>query len=222
MSRSTAWLGPAGAEYLHRLAIVDESPLHAELRERTAALEDPDMQISPEQGRLMGLLTQLVGARRAIEVGVFTGYSALWVAERLPADGLLVACDVSEEFTAIAREFWQRAGVADRIDLRLGPAARTLAAMRAGGEDGTFDLAFVDADKPNDALYYEQCLGLLRPGGLVLIDNVLRDGAVFDPTDTGERVAATRELSARVMVDQRVDAALVPISDGVLIARKRG
>ena len=221
MSRRTDLLGAAGAAYLHEMSVIDEPPVHARLRARTGALPAANMQISPEQGRLLALLARLQGARRAIEVGVFTGYSALCVAEALPADGRLVACDVSAEFTAIAREFWQEAGVADRIDLRLGPAAETLDALLAAGEAGQYDLAFIDADKENNARYYEQCLELLRPGGLVAIDNVFADGDAFHAgTDDAEGREA-RRLNAMVLRDARVEAVLVPVSDGVLLARKR-
>jgi len=221
MSRSTDPLGAAGAAYLHDTAISGEPEVHARLRERTAELSNAVMQISPEQGRLMGLLVQLLDARRAIEVGVFTGYSTLCVAERLPADGVLVACDVSEEYTDIARPFWAEAGVSDRIDLRIGPAADTLDAMLEAGEAGTYDFAFIDADKAGNAHYYERCLQLLRPGGAVAIDNVFASGGAFTPRDDDAEGVAANALNRMVLADERVDAALVPISDGVLLARKR-
>ncbi len=221
MSRSTDALGATGAAYLHDTAITGEPAVHTRLRERTAELANANMQISPEQGRLMGLLAQMVGARRALEVGVFTGYSALCVAERLPADGVLVACDVSEEYTAIARPFWEEAGVADRIDLRVGPAADTLAAMLEAGEAGTYDFAFIDADKGGNEHYYEQCLQLLRPGGAVAIDNVFASGAAFTAAAEDPDGAGANSLNRKVLADPRVDAALVPVSDGVLLARKR-
>jgi caffeoyl-CoA O-methyltransferase len=221
MSRSTDLLGPAGAAYLHQTATLGEPELHARLRARTAELKHANMQISPEQGRLMGLLVQVLGARRALEVGVFTGYSALCVAERLPEDGLLVACDVSADYTAIARPFWQEAGVADRIDLRLGAAGETLAAMIEAGETGSYDFAFIDADKEGNEAYYEQCLELLRPGGAVAIDNVFAGGKAFDPPADDEGARAADRLNRKVLADPRVDAALIPVSDGVLLARKR-
>lgn len=221
MSRSTDLLGAAGAAYLHELATGDEPDVHARLRARTAELPSANMQISPEQGRFHALLARLVDARRALEIGVFTGYSALCVAERLPADGVLVACDVSSEYTSIARPFWQEAGVADRIDLRLGPAIDTLEALLAAGEAGTYDLAFIDADKENNGRYYERCLELLRPGGVVAVDNVFAGGDAFDASTTDEEGLGARALNARVMADARVDAVLVPLSDGVLVARKR-
>jgi caffeoyl-CoA O-methyltransferase len=227
MSRTTDLLGPAGARYLHDTSVIGESPVHARLRERTAELPRANMQISPEQGRLMGLLVQMLGARRAIEVGVFTGYSALCVAERLPRDGLLVACDISEEYTSIARPFWEEAGVAERIDLRLAPAADTLAALIDAGEAGTYDFAFIDADKESNESYYEQCLQLLRPGGAVAIDNVFAGGRAFDHAaaavhDSDHADGADADaLNRKLLADPRVDATLVPVSDGILLARKR-
>jgi predicted O-methyltransferase YrrM len=221
MSRTTELIGQAGAAYLNETAALGESDVHARLRARTAELPQANMQISPEQGRLLGLLAQMVGARRVIEVGVFTGYSALCVAERLPADGLLVACDVSEEYTAIARSFWEAAGVADRIDLRLGPAARTLQAMIDAGEGGSYDFAFIDADKEGNDGYYEQCLELLRPGGAVAIDNVFANGRAFEPAGDDATARDADRINRKLLTDPRVDAALVPVSDGVLLARKR-
>jgi caffeoyl-CoA O-methyltransferase len=221
MSRTTELIGAAGAAYLTDTATLDETDVCARLRARTAELPNANMQISPEQARLMGLLAQLLGARRAIEVGVFTGYSALCVAERLPADGVLVACDVSEEYTSIARPYWEEAGVADRIDLRLGPAADTLAAMIEAGEAGTYDFAFIDADKGNNERYYELCLQLLRPGGALAVDNVFANGRAFTAPSEDTDGSAADALNRKVLADPRVDAALVPVSDGVLLARKR-
>jgi predicted O-methyltransferase YrrM len=169
----------------------------------------------------MALLVQLMGARRTLEVGVFTGYSALAVALALPADGQVVACDVSEEYTAIARRYWQQAGVADKIDLRLGPAAETLAALIANGETGQFDFAFIDADKSGYDTYYEQTLQLVRPGGLIAIDNVLWSGRVADATVQDNRTGKIRALNAKIHQDDRVDLSLVPIADGLTLARKR-
>ncbi len=221
MSRTTELLGPAGAAYLHALATTGESDVKRRLRARTDQLPGANMQISPEQGQLLGLLVQLLDARRVLEIGVFTGYSALCMAERLPAGGRLLACDVSREFTDIARPFWQEAGVDDRIDLRLGPAVPTLESLLADGEAGRFDLAFIDADKENNARYLELCLALLRPGGLAAVDNVFMDGQVFEP-DAGEAaVQAVQQLNADAMADPRTDAAMVPISDGLLLVRKR-
>ena len=179
------------------------------------------MQVSPEQGAFMALLIKLTGTRRAIEVGTFTGYSALRVAEALPADGRLVACDVSAEWTAVGRRHWLAAGVADKIDLKLGPAVETLDALIAGGESGAFDFAFIDADKENYDAYYERCLTLLRPGGTVAIDNVLWGGRVADAAATDAATVAIRALNEKVRGDARVDAAMLPVGDGLTLAVKR-
>ena len=207
------------ADYLHDLARRREDPLLAELRRETAALPEARMQIAVEQGLFLGLLVRVLGARRCLEVGVFTGYSSLCVARALPADGRLVACDVSEEWTAVARRYWERAGVAGRVELRLGPAAATLANLVEAGEAGRFDFAFLDADKERQAEYYERCLTLLRPGGLVAIDNAFLGGDVVDATEG--TAAAVRALSERIHDDPRVDPALLPVADGLLLARKR-
>ncbi|MEO8558646.1 MAG: class I SAM-dependent methyltransferase [Rhodospirillales bacterium] len=191
------------------------------LRERTAKLPNAGMQISPDQGQLMALLARSIGARRALEVGVFTGYSALCVAEALPADGKLIACDISEEYTAIGKPFWQEAGVADRIDLRIGPAIDTLHKLLGDGGNGTFDMAFIDADKSHYEEYYEACLQLVRSGGLVLIDNVLWGGSVADPKKTDSDTDAIRALNAHLHQDRRIELSLIPIGDGLTLARKR-
>jgi caffeoyl-CoA O-methyltransferase len=169
----------------------------------------------------MALLAELVGARRVLEVGTFTGYSALVVALALPADGLIITCDVDEEMTAIARLYWAEAGVADKIDLRLGPAVDTLDALLSDGGAGTFDFAFVDADKKNYDAYYERGLALLRQGGLMVIDNVLWSGAVADPERQDTDTNAIRALNAKLHGDQRVSLSLLPVSDGITLARKR-
>ncbi len=201
-----------------------ESPLLKRLREETAGLPMARMQISPEQGQFMALLLKLLGARRTIEVGVFTGYSALIAAESVPPapNGLVLACDVSEEWTAIGRRYWEEAGVADRIDLRLAPAQETLQkTLQEPGQAGSFDFAFIDADKGGYRDYYESCLGLLRPGGLIAVDNVLWGGSVADPSDTEADTAAIRDFNQFVHGDQRVDLSLVPIGDGLTLARKK-
>lgn len=198
-----------------------ETEVQRQLRERTAQLPDHNMQIAPEQGQFMALLARLLGVRRALEIGVYTGYSALCVAAALPADGLLVACDLSAEYTAMAREYWQRAGVAGRIDLRLAPAADTLAALLDGGAAGTFDLAFIDADKTSYAGYYEQCLHLLRPGGLIVVDNVLWDGRVLDGASADADTRAIQAFNRALHDDARIDLSLVPVGDGLTLARKR-
>ena len=198
-----------------------EPPVLAELRAETATLPRAGMQISPEQGQLMALLVELIGARRTIEVGTFTGYSSLAVALALPREGRLIACDVSEEYTAVARRYWARAGIADKIELRLGPALGTLDGLLAAGEAGGFDFAFIDADKENYLGYYERCLALLRQGGLLAVDNVLWSGDVADPQAKDSDTMAIRALNDRIAADERVTMALLPIADGLTLARKR-
>jgi caffeoyl-CoA O-methyltransferase len=200
---------------------VRDTPLLAELREATAALPLARMQVSPEQGQFMALLVKLLGARQCIEVGVFTGYSALSVALALPADGRIIACDVNEEWTTIARGFWERAGVAGKIALKLAPAADTLELLLGQGKAGQFDFAFIDADKSSYRTYYERCLALLRPGGLIAIDNTLWSGRVADPAVTDADTQAIRELNAYLHTDQRVDLSLLPVGDGLTLALKR-
>jgi predicted O-methyltransferase YrrM len=178
------------------------------------------MQIGPEQAQFMALLVKLAGAHRAIEIGVFTGYSALAVALALPADGYLLACDVSDEYTRIGRPFWVEAGVAAKIDLRLGPALATLDAQIADGAAGSFDFAFIDADKSAYDAYYERCLTLLRGGGLIAIDNVLWGGSVARPAEDAD-TRALQALNDKIHRDERVDIAMLPLGDGVTLARKR-
>lgn len=198
-----------------------DSDVKRRLRAETAALPMGTMQIAADQGQLMALLARTANTRLAVEVGTFTGYSALCIAETLPADGRLIACDVSAEWTAIGRRYWTEAGVADRIDLRLGPAMATLDKLLADGLAGRVDFAFIDADKANYDGYYERCLALLRPGGLVLLDNVLWHGAVADPRRQDPDTTALREINRKLQSDGRVDLALLPVGDGVTIARKR-
>ena len=198
-----------------------ETDLKRRLREETARLSQAGMQIGPDQGQLMALLARAVAARRIVEVGTFTGYSALCLAEALPEDGQLVACDVSAEWTAIARRYWQEAGVAGRIDLRLGEAVDTLYALIGDGEAGRFDLAFIDADKANYDRYFEACLLLVRRGGLILIDNVLWGGAVADPKRDDEDTVAIRALNLKLRDDRRIDLGLIPTGDGLTVALKR-
>jgi caffeoyl-CoA O-methyltransferase len=211
-------------ERLYRYLVehsVREHPVQRELREATAGMPHSGMQISPEQGQFMALLVKLIGARRTIEVGVFTGYSALSVALALPAGGKIVACDVSEEWTAMARKFWEKAGVAGKIELRLAPALETLDALRGAGGAGQYDFAFIDADKPSYLGYYEKCLGLMRVGGLIAIDNTLWSGHVADPAHQEEDTRAIREFNDALHADQRVDLSMLPLGDGVTLARKR-
>lgn len=219
MSRDNAFIEPGLYDYIQSTTIRDD-PVLADLREETARMAEAGMQISAHQGQFMSLLVRLMRASRAIEVGVFTGYSSLCVARALPDDGRLVACDISPEYTEIARRYWERAGVAAKIDLRIGPAIETLDGMIDRGEAGTFDFAFIDADKGNYPGYYERCLQLLRSGGLVLVDNAIWGGSVADPARTDAITSTVRELNAMVGRDLRVDVSLLPIGDGVLLARK--
>ncbi len=201
---------------------VREPEILTRLREETAQHPLVNMQISPEQGQLMGLLVQLIGAKKCLEVGVFTGYSSLVVALNLPEDGQLIACDVSAEFTAIASKYWQEAGVNHKIDLNIAPALDTLDRLLAAGEAGTFDFAFIDADKNNYAAYYDRCLHLVRQGGLILVDNVLWYGRVADPAmEDDRRTQAIKQLNQQIYQDDRVQIALIPIGDGLTIARKK-
>ncbi len=199
-------------------ASLREHPVLRQLREETGGMARAEMQISPEQGQLMALLVRLMGARRVLEVGTFTGYSALVMALALPRDGRIVACDVSQEWTSVARRYWKRAGVEDRIDLRLGPALETLARLEEEGGAGTFDFAFLDADKENLDAYYEAALRLLRPGGLVAVDNALWSGRVADPTVTDVGTEAIRALNAKIHADPRVLPTLLPVGDGLMLA----
>ena len=211
-------------ENLHRYLLdvsLREPPLLAELRAETAGMEMSRMQISPEQGQFMGLLMQLSGARRYLEVGTFTGYSALVCALAMPADAELYALDISAEWTAVARRYWERAGVADRIRLLLGNAADTLASLMEG-EQGSFDAIFIDADKSSYAGYIQYAHELLRPGGLIMVDNVLWGGAVVDPAMDDEDTVAIRRVNEALHADSRFDISLVPIGDGLTLARKRG
>jgi caffeoyl-CoA O-methyltransferase len=207
-------------DYILASSLRDRPELKA-LRDETAAMPMARMQISPDQGQFMALLVKATGARKAIEVGTFTGYSALVVAGALPADGKLVACDVSEEYTSVGRPHWEKAGLAHKIDLRLGPAVETLDAMIAAGESGQYDMAFIDADKENYGLYYERCLTLLRPGGLILVDNVLWGGRVADPDEQDESTQAIRALTKKMHADERIDFSLLPVGDGLSLAVKR-
>jgi O-methyltransferase len=196
---------------------VREPEIVRRLRDETARLPDGEWQTAPEQGPLLELLVKLLAAKRVLEVGTFTGYGALWLALALPADGRVVTCDISEAFTAIGRRYWSEAGVADKIDLRIGPAIETLAALPAG----SFDLAYIDADKENVGRYYERCLELVRPGGVVAIDNTLWDGKPADPAIRDESTAAIRELNAKLFADSRIDLCFLPFADGMTLCRKR-
>lgn len=204
-------------EYLSSHRTPDDAVVQ-ELREETAALGGSSvMQIAPDQATFLRILVAAIGARRAIEVGTFTGYSALAIARGLPADGRLLCMDVSEEWTAIGRRYWEKAGVADRIELRLGPAAETL---RSLPEDPTYDFAFVDADKAGYVVYWEELVHRLRPGGLIAVDNVLWEGEVVDPEKQGEDVVAIRAFNEVARDDPRTESVMLPIADGLTLARK--
>ena len=218
MSRSL--LPEAVERYVARDA-TREGEVQKRLRAETARLPQAGMQIGPDQGALLALLARTIGARRAIEIGTFTGYSALAVASALPADGKLICCDKSEEWTAIARRYWKEAGLADRIELRLGPALETLAALATEYGPNSFDFAFIDADKTSYDAYYEACLGLLRAGGLIALDNMLWSGDVANRAVRDADTKALRALNAKIRDDERVDSCLLTVGDGVMLARKR-
>jgi len=200
---------------------VREPDIARALREETARLPEANMQIAPEQGQFLDFLIRSLGVRRSLEIGVYTGYSALITALALPENGELVACDISAEWTAIARRYWQQADVADRIRLHLRPALETLHALIDAGESGRFDFAFIDADKTGYAAYFEACLKLLRPGGVIAVDNTLWSGHVADPAITDEDTVALRAFNAARRSDERIDLCLLPVADGLSLARKR-
>ena len=218
MTRS---LLPEAVERYVSLDITRETELQKRLRAETARLPQAGMQIGPDQGALLALLARSIGAKRAIEIGTFTGYSALAVAAALPRDGKLVCCDVNEEWTTIARRYWKEAGLAKRIELRLGPALKTLEALKTEYGSGSFDFAFIDADKPAYDSYYEGCLVLLRAGGLIALDNMLWSGGVAQPKKRDAHTKALRALNAKIRDDKRVDSCLLTVGDGVMLALKR-
>jgi predicted O-methyltransferase YrrM len=220
MTRQTLAMNDELHEYL-LAASLREPALLQQLRDETGRLPNAQMQLAPEQGQFLAFLVRAIGARRTLEIGVFTGYSSLCVALSLPSDGQIVACDVSEEWTATARRYWEAAGVASKIDLRIAPALQTLDGLLDTGEEGAFDFALIDADKPTYPNYYERCLQLLRPGGVIAIDNVLRDGRVADPADHHPGTVAMRAFNAHLHQDERIDLSLLPIGDGLTLARKR-
>ena len=198
-----------------------EPELLARLREETATIPQHGMQIAPDEGAFLALLVELIGARRCIEVGTFTGYSSTAVALALPPDGQLICCDVSEEWTSLARKYWEEAGVAGRIDLRIAPAIETLDRLLASGEEDTFDFAFIDADKVGYDDYYERLLRLVRPGGLIAVDNTLWHGAVLDADSEDEDTRAIQAFNAKLAGDPRITLCLLPVADGVTLARRR-
>ncbi len=219
MSTRTVGLSDGLYDYLTRVS-VRENDLLARLREETQQLSVGRMQISPEQGQFMRMLVRLMGARRAVEIGTFTGYSAMCIAEGLGEQGELICCDTSDEWTQVARRYWKEAGLESRISLELGPGIDTLNRLLAEGGAGTFDFAFIDADKQNYPAYYERCFELLRPGGIIAVDNVLWGGSVADEADQQPSTRAIRRFNEAVYQDERVELSLVPIGDGVTLARK--
>ncbi len=220
MSRSTLKLTDSVYDYMleHSLR---ESEACRLLREETAPMKMGMMQVSPEQGQFMAFLVRLTETRRALEIGTFTGYSALCVAQALPSDGRLVCCDVSEEWTSVGQRYWQSAGVSDKIDLKIGPATETLQALREDGEEGRYDFAFIDADKKNYLVYYENVLSLLRTGGVLLIDNVLWGGSVANPGKNDDDTNAIRTLNQHLHGDDRVLLSMLPVGDGLTLVMKQ-
>jgi len=198
-----------------------EDPILKDLRDHTYDMEERAMQIAPEQGQFMQMLVKLIGAKNTIEVGVFTGYSSLAIALALPEDGRIVACDVNPQYTSVAEKFWVSAGVREKIDLRIGPAKDTLLELINADLTGTFDFAFIDADKINYDHYYELCLQLIRPGGLITVDNVLWGGTVSDDAINDVDTNSIRALNDKLHQDERIDLSLVPVGDGLTLAMKR-
>ncbi|MDA0261378.1 MAG: class I SAM-dependent methyltransferase [Proteobacteria bacterium] len=221
MSNTALGLTDELAGYLRSVAVREPEVLARLRAETQGGVRAAIMQITPEQGAFMAMLVRMTGAKKTLEVGVYTGYSSTAVALALPDDGRITACDTSEEWTAIARRYWQEAGVDHKIDLHLGPAVETLDELIASGAAGTYDFAFIDADKPNYENYYERCLTLLRAGGMIGIDNVLWSGKVIDQSDTSESTEAIRAINQKVHDDARVDICMLPIGDGLTLARKR-
>lgn len=212
---------PALYDYLLRSSVREPDAVRR-LREKTEQMPESEMLVPPEEGQFLHLLVKLIGAKKVLEVGVFTGYSAVWTALALPEDGYLVGCDVSAEWTSMGRKYWQDAGVADRIRLRLGPASQTLQDMLEDSQADSFDFAFIDADKANYCDYYMKVVQLVRPGGLIVLDNVLRSGEVLDPSIKEAGTVAVRKLNKRIMKDDRVQTCMLPLADGVTLAIKRG
>lgn len=219
MSNKTICITEELYEYMLSVSLREPAVLH-ELRRETALDEHANMQISPEQGQFMALLVRLLGARKTLDIGVYTGYSSLCIGLALPRDGRVIACDLNPEWTDTAKRYWRKAGVADKIKLRLAPAQQTLEGLLAEKAAAAFDFAFIDADKKNYDMYYEYCVELIRPGGLIAIDNVLWDGAVADESVNDVDTMAIRSLNNKIHADPRVEISLVPIADGLTLARK--
>lgn len=220
MSSHATFLTDDLYQYLKDVSLREPKILQ-ELREVTTPLNTSGMQIAPEQGQFMQLIIQLMNAKRTIEIGVYTGYSALSVALALPENGYILACDINVEWTKVAKEFWNKAGVAHKIDLHLAPAAETLTKFIDKGESGSFDFAFIDADKAGYQIYYEQCLQLIRHGGLIMLDNMLFHGGVTDSTVNDNPTRAIRAMNDKILKDERVDISLLSIGDGLTLARKK-
>ncbi len=220
MANKTMGISDDLAAYVVKVGTREPDVL-ARLREETAAIPQHNMQIAPEQGAFLALLVELIGARRCIEVGTFTGYSSTAVALALPEDGQIVCCDVSEEWTSLARKYWAEAGVSGKVDLRIAPATETLDQLVAGGQEATYDFAFVDADKAGYDAYYERLLRLIRPGGLIVFDNMLWGGDVLDTDPSDEDTKALQALNAKLARDERITLCLLPVADGVTLARRR-
>ncbi len=220
MTTQTISLTPILYDYLLTTSC-REPESFKQIRNDTAQLKQAKMQIAPDQGQFMALLLKLMNAKKALEIGVFTGYSALWIASGLPADGKLIACEINEEWAKLASANWHKAGLAEKIDLRLAPALITLKELVASAQAGTFDFIFIDADKPNQEAYYELALQLVRPGGLILLDNTLWYGKVADKMINDNTTQLIRELNVKLHQDERVDISLIAIGDGLMLARKR-
>jgi len=219
MSNKTICITEELYEYMLSVSLREPAVL-SELRRETALDEHANMQISPEQGQFMALLVRLIGARKTLDIGVYTGYSSLCIGLALPRDGRVIACDLNRDWTDIAKRYWRKAGVADKIELRLAPAQQTLEDLLAEKTAAAFDFAFIDADKKNYDMYYEYCLELIRPGGLIAIDNVLWDGAVADESVDDVDTVSIRALNNKIHTDPRVEISLVPVADGLTLARK--
>ena len=220
MSLQTINMTPVLYNYLLKNS-VREHPVLAMLRAETAKLPQAQMQISPEQGQFMSFLVKLMGAKKTLELGTFTGYSALTVALALPKEGKVIACDISDQFVELAHQHWERAYVSNKVELKIAPASDSLAALIQAGESNSFDFIFIDADKMNYAHYYEQSLILLRPGGIIAVDNVLWGGAVADPHDTTNSTQALQAFNEKLYYDERIELSMVPIGDGLTLALKK-
>lgn len=220
MSKKTLQLNGSLYDYLLSVSLHENSFLKA-LRDETNQLEMSVMQISPDQGQFMALLVKLMGVKKIIEIGTFTGYSALAMAQALPDDGELYACDISEEWTNLAKKYWQQASVDKKIKLHLAPAEETLKKLLKNSAAASFDMAFIDADKQNQWMYFEYCLELLRPGGVILVDNVLWNGSVIDIADESADTNAIRQFNQKIYQDKRIEISMIPVADGITLARKK-